>query len=110
MTFENIIENNLTESKVSKSFEGGAGSLIELQINNKAMTGNTGGSVQVIVQESEDNEKFCDSIMTKVYSTGELDNNDTVVFKKQKPYHRLHFVVAGGNPSIDIEVKQNEVN
>ncbi|MEC2075792.1 hypothetical protein [Metabacillus fastidiosus] len=110
MAYETVFENNLTGTKESKSFEGKVGSIIELEINIKELIANRHGSFQVIIQESEDNENFCDLAMTKVYNAAHLEKGDSFVFKKQKPYHRFQLVIGDGNASVDVELKQNELN
>lgn len=108
MTYDPIIENNLTESKISKSFEGSVGSIIELQLDVKEIITNVEADIQVVIQESDDNESFSDSMMTKVYCSAPLD--DTFVFQKQKPYHRFYFDISGTNASIDIELNQSQLH
>jgi|GEM_PF-5474249 len=94
----NVVENGLTSSKDSKSFNGGMGSVVEIRVDVKEIS----GTVQVIVQESDDNVYFSDSAMTKVYNAVKL--NDKFVFLKKKPYHRFRFGVTGTSPSVDIEI------
>ncbi|MED4533720.1 hypothetical protein [Metabacillus fastidiosus] len=109
MAYNNhIIENNLTQSKDSKSFEGEVGSIMELHINVKEIITNHDAGIQVIVQESDDNDLFSDFAMTRMYDSS--DFHDVFVFKKQKPYHRFHFTVLGTNPSIDIELTQEQIH
>ncbi|MBM7620189.1 putative trehalose synthase [Bacillus tianshenii] len=98
-----VVENGLTATKNSNSFDNGMGTVIDLRIDVKAISG-AGASVQVIVQESDDNVTFSDSAMTKVYNAVKL--NEKFVFLKQKPYHRFRFVVAGTTPNVSIEVNQ----
>jgi hypothetical protein len=97
-----VVENGLTASKTTNSFNGGKGSMVEVRMDVKAISG-TDASVKVIVQLSDDNVNFSDSFI-KEFNTVTLNNK--LSFKKQKAYHRLNLVLSGTSPSVDIELNQ----
>jgi hypothetical protein len=95
-----VVENGLTATKATQSFDTGKGSLIDVRVDITDLA----GTVQVVVQESDDNISFTDSVMTRVYDA--VTVNDLFVFKKQKAYHRFNLAVSGTSPSVNIELNQ----
>jgi hypothetical protein len=98
-----VTENGLAVTKNSNSFKAGTGGIVEVRVDVKAISG-TDASLQVVVQESDNNVDFSDVVMTKAYKSVSL--NDMFIFKKSKTYHRFLFVVNGTSPSVNIELNQ----
>jgi hypothetical protein len=81
----------------------GMGSIIDIQFNIINLS-RPDDSFQLVVQESNDNITYTDSIMSKVYTSSDVNSGgnlmgEQLIFRKKKSYHRFKLVVMGAEPS-----------
>jgi hypothetical protein len=97
-----VVETKLTTSKATESFNGGKGTMLEVRVDVKNISG-TDVNLKLLVQFSDDNVNFEDG-SSKEYKAVKF--NDKFYFHKPKQYHRFSLVLSGTSPSVDIELNQ----